>query len=93
VQPLLDKVWGIATTKELGARTVTLKLKFSDFTQITRARSLAGPVPDRESLAQISLKLLHEAFPLRRRVRLIGVSLSGLRARTSDHPEQLGFAL
>ncbi len=39
------------------------------------------------------LDLHTPAFPLRRRVRLIGVSLSGLRARTSDHPEQLGFAL
>jgi DNA polymerase-4 len=93
LQPLLDKVWGISTAKGLGARTVTLKLKFSDFTQITRARSLSTAVPDRGTLAQISLRLLQDAFPLRRRVRLIGVSLSGLSPHTSDHPEQLGLGL
>jgi DNA polymerase-4 len=93
VQPLIDKVWGTATAKGVGARTVTLKLKFSDFTQITRARSLTTPVPDRATLNQISLKLLRDACPLRRKVRLIGVALSGLSSDAEREPRQLGLAI
>ena len=90
LQPLIDKVWAVATAKEVGARTVTLKLKFSDFEQITRARSLTAPVPDRMTLAEIGLTLLRGAYPLRRSVRLIGVALSGLGPLLDEAPRQLG---
>ena len=91
--PLLDKVWGAAAAREVRARTVTLKVKFSDFEQITRARSLPGFVPDRSDLEHIVLALLREAFPLRRSVRLLGVSLSALEHGPAPEPEQLGLAL
>lgn len=91
--PLLDKVWGAAAAREVRARTVTLKVKFADFEQITRARSLPGSVPDRAELERVVLTLLREAFPLRRSVRLLGVSLSGLEHGPVPEPEQLGFAL
>ncbi|MBM0207372.1 DNA polymerase IV [Micromonospora sp. STR1s_5] len=93
LQPLIDKVWAVSTAKEVGARTVTLKLKFSDFAQITRARSFSGVVPSREALEQASARLLKEAFPLRRSVRLIGVALSGLGPHSDEGPQQLGFVL
>ena len=93
LQPCIDKVWAVSTAKEVGARTVTLKLKFSDFAQITRARSFSMAVPSREALAQASVGLLKDAFPLRRSVRLIGVALSGLGPRTGGGPHQLGLVL
>lgn len=93
LQPLIDKVWTTARAKEVSARTVTLKLKFSDFAQITRARSLGAPVLDRTALAAISLGLLRDAFPLRRSVRLIGVALSSLELTGDQGPRQLGLAV
>jgi DNA polymerase IV len=72
---------------------VTLKLKFSDFAQVTRAKSLAAPVPDRASLERIGLDLLAGLFPLRRSARLIGVSLSGFAPDEPEGPMQLGLAL
>ncbi|MFG5119259.1 DNA polymerase IV [Methylorubrum sp. POS3] len=94
LQPLLDKVWAVAAAKALAARTVTLKLKFSDFAQITRARSLTLPLADRAMLEQVSLGLLRDAFPLRRSVRLIGTALSSLHPRSDDgRPRQLDFAM
>lgn len=94
LQPLLGKVWAVATAKAVVARTLTLKLKFSDFTQITRARSLRLPVTERAALEQVSLELLRDTFPLRRSVRLIGVALSSLRAQSEgSEPHQLGFLL
>ncbi len=93
LQPLIDKVWTAAVAKAVRGRTVTLKLKFSDFEQITRARSVPAPVADRAVFATIALGLLREAFPLRRSVRLVGVSLSGLEHGEKRAPEQLGFAI
>ncbi|MCJ2082812.1 DNA polymerase IV [Methylobacterium sp. J-090] len=93
LQPILDKVWAVCTSKGITGRTVTLKVKFSDFEQITRARSLTRPVESRESLAQISLGLMRDVFPLRRSVRLIGVSVSGLQHGAGEEPRQLGLAL
>ncbi len=84
LQPCLDKVWAVATAKAVVARTVTLKLKFSDFAQITRARSLPVALEDRATLEGVSLGLLREAFPLRRSVRLIGAGLSSLQAPSGD---------
>ncbi|TXN24674.1 DNA polymerase IV [Methylobacterium sp. WL9] len=93
LQPLIDKVWTSSTLKAVRGRTVTLKLKFSDFEQITRARSVPACVPDRAAFEAISLGLLREAFPLRRSVRLVGVSLSALEHGPQTAPEQLGFGL
>ncbi|APX85097.1 DNA polymerase IV [Methylorubrum extorquens] len=94
LQPLLDKVWAVATAKAVVARTVTLKLKFSDFAQITRARSLTQPLADRAMLEQVSLGLLRDAFPLRRSVRLIGAALSSLQTQSGEGgPQQLDFAM
>ena len=41
--PLIDKVWASCSAKGVAGRTVTLKVKFSDFVQITRAQVLRGP--------------------------------------------------
>ncbi|MGU3540588.1 DNA polymerase IV [Methylobacterium sp. A54F] len=91
--PILDKVWAACAAREVGGRTVTLKVKFSDFEQITRARSLPEPVPDRATLEQVSLALLQDVFPLRRSVRLLGVSLSSLQHGPTRAPLQLGLAI
>ncbi len=91
--PLFDKVWAGADAKGMRARTVTLKLKFSDFAQVTRAKSLAAPVADRADLERIGLDLLAGLFPLRRSARLIGVSLSGFAPDAPEAPRQLGLGL
>ncbi len=80
LQPILDKLWRHCETARLGGRTVTLKVKFADFVQITRSRSLPEPIGARDALARVSLSLLAGLFPLRKPVRLLGVSLSSLEA-------------
>ncbi|KAB1073171.1 DNA polymerase IV [Methylobacterium planeticum] len=91
--PILDKVWAGCLARDLRGRTVTLKVKFSDFEQITRARSLPAPVADRDGLERVSLAILRDAFPLRRSVRLIGVSLSALHHGPAEEPRQLGLGI
>ena len=45
-------------------RTVTLKVKFGDFTMITRSKSFAAPVPDLEAFTAAGQALLAALHPL-----------------------------
>ena len=67
-------------------RTVTLKAKFADFTQVTRSRTLAEPVNDTRSIFETALALLAELNP-RQDLRLIGVGVSQFGQR----PRQLSL--
>ena len=78
LEPVLDALMERIGRKGAIGRTVTLKLKFSDFTQITRAHSLAAPVGDRAAIQAQARSLLQAELPLPRSVRLLGVTLSGL---------------
>ena len=91
--PLVDKVWHYCDSTGVRGRTVTLKVKFADFQIITRSRSRVAPISDRSTLASISAELLAAQFPLRKGVRLIGVSLSSLCTDTADVDPQMTLAL
>jgi DNA polymerase IV len=91
--PLVNKVWHYCDCTGVRGRTVTLKVKFADFQIITRSRSRDAPISDRSTLASISAELLAAQFPLRKGVRLIGVSLSSLCTDTADVDPQMTLAL
>ena len=80
LEPVLDAVWTRVLSKAAHGRTVTLKIKFSNFEQITRARSLTSPVQEQAMLKSVSLELLRGELPLPRAARLLGVTLSGFRS-------------
>src|SRR5262249_14771012 len=74
--PLIAKVWRHCQSHNLHGRTVTLKVRFADFSQFTRRRT--GPdIADGGQLEAISFALLDGVFPLERNIRLLGVTLSG----------------
>ncbi len=58
-------------------KTITLKLKFSDFKQITRSHSLREPTNSTGIIFDTASRLL-EAVNISRKVRLTGVSVSNL---------------
>ena len=64
----------------LAARTVTLKLRWADFTTRTRQTTVAQPLDDEDEIARIALDLLTALRPGGTAVRLIGVGCSGLVA-------------
>ena len=70
----------------LRGRTVTLKVKYSDFTLVTRRCTLAAATDDGAAVFAAAREQL-ERVELDRPVRLIGVSVSGFEARA----EQLGL--
>jgi DNA polymerase-4 len=77
VAPLVDKVWRVCEARELRPRTVTLKVKFSDFEQITRSKSVGAAIADEAKFAEVLDGLLQPVFPPRLPIRLLGVTASG----------------
>ncbi|MFB2531611.1 DNA polymerase IV [Paracoccus sp. p4-l81] len=73
---LAGKVWDQAAAKSLTARTVTLKVKYADFRQITRARTLDHPVSGAAELTDVAVDLLRPVHADPAGVRLLGVTLS-----------------
>jgi DNA polymerase-4 len=61
---------------ELKGRTVTLKVKYSDFKQITRNQSFTAPVADLEMISATAKQLMATSFVEGQKVRLLGISLS-----------------
>jgi DNA polymerase-4 len=75
---------------ELGARTITVKIKFGDFTMVTRSHSMVTPVDSAPSIGVIAAALF-DSVDLSKGIRLLGVSLSGFGATGSN--EQLSLDL
>jgi DNA polymerase-4 len=64
----------------LTARTVTLKLRYRDFTTVTRSHTLASPTDNERQVAGVARDLFRAAYARRVSVRLLGVGLSNLVA-------------
>eukprot|EP01042_Synura_sphagnicola_P030567 gene30567-39386_t len=93
LEPLIDKVWAYVEKHSVKARTVTLKVKFSDFKQITRSHSVHAPVTAKADMAHLAYILLQGVFPVSKGIRLLGVTLSSLDEKAEKEPPQLSLAL
>ena len=83
---IIDIVWPQIAERELKGRTVTLKMKYTDFRLCTRARSLPHPVADKAEFARVARALLDEQLPLPLPIRLMGLTLSSLEGEKDDRP-------
>ncbi|MEO1170113.1 MAG: DNA polymerase IV [Pseudomonadota bacterium] len=98
LEEIADVVWQRAQKGESYGRTVTLKLRYSDFETPTRARSLDHRVASRDELLAIGTDLLDTLTPDPRGVRLLGLTMSGFgekdeEARESGTLDQLDLQL
>jgi DNA polymerase-4 len=71
--------------KDRVARTVTLKVRYSDFTTITRSQTLATPTADEETIAAQAVALLERTEAGARPVRLLGVGVHNF-SRPGEEP-------
>jgi len=71
---------------EVRGRTVTLKLKYSDFKLITRRKTLPFAICDAGSIFAIVKELLAQTELGIKAVRLLGISLSNLEQGNTDYP-------
>ncbi len=75
---------------ELATRTVSVKIRFADFSMVTRSHSMATPIDTSAAIGAVAGALL-DSVDLAQGVRLLGVSLAGLGAPGAGH--QLTFDL
>lgn len=84
----IDYVWdSIERTKARG-RTVTLKVKFNDFKNMTRSKSVTHWIETKEEWASLARELLEEALPLPMPIRLMGLTLSNLDHGEDESPKE-----
>jgi DNA polymerase-4 len=89
--PVVDKAWTRSQSVGLRGRTVVLKVKYADFEQVTRSRSLPSSIDQRDELMSVAVDLLRSMAPFPKGIRLIGVTQSGLG--DGDEVPQLSLAL
>jgi DNA polymerase-4 len=68
-------------------KTLTLKIKFADFTQITRSTTLDHHFEGTEEIYRVSKELFSNAFEPGMKIRLLGVTISGF---TNHSPKKEG---
>jgi DNA polymerase IV len=87
---LLDQAehvgWELRRQRLKGA-TVQLKVRYPDFSLITRRVTLPLPTDQGIEIYEIAAKLLEKTEALRKKARLLGVGVSNLRRQ--EDPEQL----
>lgn len=90
-QDLSDKYFIISELQEIArvlkqridkhqasGRTITLKIKFSNYRQITRSKTLLAPINDLETISTKTVELLESVDLNEQSIRLLGISLSNL---------------
>jgi nucleotidyltransferase/DNA polymerase involved in DNA repair len=77
---LADRVTQRMRAGGAGGRTVTLRLRFADFSRATRSYTVASPVSSSAAVRAVASHLLASAMPLirRRGLTMIGIAVSGL---------------
>jgi DNA polymerase-4 len=74
----------------LQGRTVQIKVRYGDFTTVTRSRSLSEPTDSTARVWELVQHLFDTQLPAHRPVRLVGVGVSGFEASAGTQADLLG---
>ncbi|HTG39174.1 MAG TPA: DNA polymerase IV [Sphingomonas sp.] len=85
----VDEVWDWCVARETWGRTVTVKVRYADFQQVTRSRTTPAPVRRREQLHDTARALITTLYPLKRGLRLVGVTVSNFGEGEGDDAPSL----
>ncbi|MEH6723135.1 MAG: DNA polymerase IV [Qipengyuania sp.] len=88
MEDIIDIVWGYIERAEARGRTVTLKMKYSDFQIFSRAKTLDQPIASKAEFAAVGRALLEEVLPLPMPIRLMGLTLSKLERGGSEEDKR-----
>jgi DNA polymerase IV len=69
--------------------SLTLKIKYHDFVQVTRCKTFACEINCREEMYRIACELLHEHREMNKPIRLLGISFSQLGPAGTTSGKQL----
>ena len=92
LKPLAEEVAEYLMQKNNAGRTITIKIKYADFTQNTRSKTFLSGIQSAELLWQLAKELLRTPFVPQLPVRLLGISVSSLLSETEErYGYQLAF--
>ena len=91
VDPIIIEVFKRYTRGTNKGRTVTVKIKYGDFEQITRSHTLEHPVESEDGLRKEVLKLLNPSILRDEGIRLLGVGISNFAEEKTDQDKQLSL--
>jgi len=86
---LADKVEKSLARKECGGSTLTIKVRYGDFTTVTRSITLSSPLYTREEIKSHIPRLLQSTEAGIQKVRLLGITVSKLTTEKQTNPIQL----
>jgi DNA polymerase-4 len=84
---LTEKASARLRDRDLFTKTISIKVRFSDFTTISRSKTLSQPIDSTQEIYEV-VRTLYKALKIdRARLRLVGVSLENLQ--TGAHEQML----
>lgn len=86
---LSEKVEQSLQRKECGGTTITLKVRYHDFTTITRSHTLTTPLFSAAEIMQRISTLLQATDAGKTKIRLLGITISNLSDIAEKQPLQL----
>lgn len=90
---LAEEVSGLLEKKRIGAHTLTIKVKYADFTQVTRSQTFEQPLFTLSDVSGHLRTLLAKTDAGPHKVRLLGVGVSNLLFEGPDEENQLELFL
>ena len=88
---MADDVWRWCEKTHSRGRTVTVKIKWTDFQISTRSRSMQTAIATRDKLHEVTLDVIRSVFPPPKGIRLVGVTLSNFRSQIASEGPELPF--
>jgi len=90
LREIADEVWRRTSKQAFYGRTVTLKIKYADFTEVSKRRTLSRPVEDFYTFWNVALDLLAVVeFGKHKKIRLMGLAVSNAREVSEWEGRQL----
>ena len=90
---LAVKVSALLAREKLAGRTITLKVRYDDFSTISRSLTVPENISQALALEKVGLMLLERTEAGKRKVRLMGLSVSGFPDGTAPENIQLELPL
>ncbi len=88
---LAERIGENLKNKKLQAKTLTIKVKYHDFHQVTRSKTVDSVIANSQDIEKWLLYLLAKTEAKTRPVRLLGVSVSSLINEDSQNMQQLSL--
>lgn len=82
-----EEIAGRLRKRRLAARTVQVKVRYSDFTTLTRQLSVEEPIDDEQRIYRVACWLLARHGLVKRPLRLLGLGVSGVSEVTTRQME------